>query len=384
MVVNLGARTRNYLRFINTSLYGWRDGKKAFKKNFRNFKTHSCQQQRRTKLVEDQSNVEFMAEEVKKYEMGKRWLAKMMGVDVETFTDNDVQESLQYLLPTKLFAKDARPVMKHPTELFPGSKSNLDENDRPLHAAFYTGSIAFHDLIYDISRHRRPRESASNKDSEEVDVKSEDDQGDDTKSKDTRKMRWLTHLEMQAVLKEELALKDYNVLIHRLKKLTDDKKLDNSEEINKFLKRFKTPVVDEASQFHTEKLDEDGRAHGRGYRKRAMAEVWISNGTGEVVINDVPIIEYFPKQEDRNQVWHPFIALRCMGKYDAECNVIGGGTTGQAGAIRLALSRALTSMTQDYFSQLQTAGLLTRDKRLVERKKPGQKKARKKFAWVKR
>ncbi|CAB3978590.1 28S ribosomal S9, mitochondrial [Paramuricea clavata] len=330
-----------------------------------------------------------MADEIKKYEMGKRWLAKMMGADIETFTDSDVEESLRYLLPTKLFANDARPMMKHPSELFPESKSMLSSDGRPVHSAFYTGATAFHDLIYDIFRYSRPTGQVEQSES----IETESDEGNaDIESEETviaeivkqGKMRWLHQNELQALLKEELMLKDYEVVIHRLKRLASEKKHENSDDIKMFLERFQTPVKHEGSQFTIGQLDENGKAHGKGYRKRAMAEVWISNGNGQIAINDIPIVEYFRKQEDRNQVWYPLITLNCMGRFDVECNVIGGGSTGQAGAIRLAISRALTSLSSDYLAQLQTAGLLTRDSRLVERKKPGQKKARKKFAWVKR
>ncbi|XP_028409839.1 28S ribosomal protein S9, mitochondrial-like [Dendronephthya gigantea] len=395
MAVNLGVGSRVLWRFLHNPGVSRRFFTAVeveinrCEKCCRSFSTYSKSFQRR-KRVEDQSNAEFMAEEIKKYEMGKRWLAKMMGADIETFTDSDVEDSLRYLLPTKLFAKDARPMMKHPSELFPESKSTLSSDGRPIHLAFYTGATAFHDLIYDIFRYQRL--SAQNQKSIETqfmetqtDEKDENIEfGEQDKAKVVKqgKMRWLNENEFQAVLKEELKLKDYEVLIHRLKKLASEG--DSSEEIKAFLQRFQTPVKHEASQFTVKQLDENGTAHGKGYRKRAMAEVWISSGTGEIVVNDTPLIEYFCKQEDRNQVSHPLITLDCMGKYDIECNVIGGGSTGQSGAIRLAISRALTSISSDFLPRLHSAGLLTRDSRLVERKKPGQKKARKKFAWVKR
>ena len=396
MAVNVGVRSRIIWQFIHNSNASKRifdavgRNTNVCEKCCRSFGTHSKNFQRRRR-VQDQSNAEFMADEIKKYEMGKRWLAKMMGADIETFTDSDVEESLRYLLPTKLFAKDARPLMKHPSELFPESKSVLSEDGRPIHPAFYTGATAFHDLIYEIfqysGRTEQPEQAESvEAASEKGNVESEESTNKDANMEIAQqgRKRWLHQNELQVVLKEELTLSDYEVIIHRLKKLASEKKDENSDDIREFLERFQTLVEHEGSQFTVEELDENGRAHGKGYRKRSMAEVWISNGSGEIVINDIPIIEYFRKQEDRNQVWYPLITLDCMGRFDVECNVIGGGTTGQAGAIRLAISRALTSMSPDFLPQLRTAGLLTRDSRLVERKKPGQKKARKKFAWVKR
>eukprot|EP00934_Nitzschia_sp_Nitz4_P004487 Nitzschia sp. Nitz4//scaffold4_size323378//73649//74431//NITZ4_000634-RA/size323378-processed-gene-0.266-mRNA-1//1//CDS//3329553321//4477//frame0 len=132
-------------------------------------------------------------------------------------------------------------------------------------------------------------------------------------------------------------------------------------------------------------IDERGRAYGRGGRKTASARVWIQPGPGNVVVNSKTFVDYFDRFSDRELVLAPLAATRTCGKFDVTCMVTGGGLTGQAGAIRHGLARALNHFNPDlYRPPLKRLGYLTRDPRKVERKKPGHLKARKKPQWVKR
>jgi small subunit ribosomal protein S9 len=121
-----------------------------------------------------------------------------------------------------------------------------------------------------------------------------------------------------------------------------------------------------------------------GRRKTSVARVILLPGTGKITINRRSLEEFFPIETLRNDVLKPLDATQTMGKYDARINVEGGGTTGQAGAIKLGIARALVDLSEDHKSTLRAAGLLTRDPRMVERKKYGQKKARKRFQFSKR
>ena len=121
-----------------------------------------------------------------------------------------------------------------------------------------------------------------------------------------------------------------------------------------------------------------------GRRKTSVARVILSPGSGKITVNKKPIEEFFRLATLRTDVVKPFEATQTSGKYDAHINVDGGGSTGQAGAIRLGIARALVEMSEDNRPLLRTAGLLTRDPRMVERKKYGQKKARKRFQFSKR
>lgn len=120
-----------------------------------------------------------------------------------------------------------------------------------------------------------------------------------------------------------------------------------------------------------------------GRRKTSVATVWMKEGSGQFVINGRPLTEYFAPIQ-REHCLEPFLVSNTAGYFDVKCVVRGGGITGQAGAIRLGISRALNAVDSDLRNPLKKAGMMTRDHRRVERKKPGQKKARKQYQWVKR
>ena len=124
--------------------------------------------------------------------------------------------------------------------------------------------------------------------------------------------------------------------------------------------------------------------HAIGRRKAAVARVYLSKGKGNILVNGKDFKDYFPVDTMQYKLVQPFKLLDVLAKYDVSVNVNGGGTTGQSEAIRLAISRALCEVSIDNRPSLKSEGLLTRDARVVERKKPGQKKSRKKFQWVKR
>jgi len=126
-------------------------------------------------------------------------------------------------------------------------------------------------------------------------------------------------------------------------------------------------------------------AHTVGRRKSSVARVYLSDsGKGAVTINNRDIKDYFPKATDRYVVNQPLNLLKIAEKYDLKINVRGGGTTGQAGAIRLGVARAILKLDPTVRPELKAAGFLTRDPRKVERKKPGQPGARKRFQFSKR
>ena len=124
--------------------------------------------------------------------------------------------------------------------------------------------------------------------------------------------------------------------------------------------------------------------HTIGRRKASVARIYLSKGKGNITVNGKDFKEYFPVDTMQVKLEQPFNIIDGAGKFDVKVNVNGGGTTGQAEAIRLAISRALCELDPENRVSLKPEGMLTRDSRVVERKKPGQKKARKKFQWVKR
>ncbi len=121
-----------------------------------------------------------------------------------------------------------------------------------------------------------------------------------------------------------------------------------------------------------------------GRRKTAVARVKLIEGSGKIVINQRPLEAYFPIEILRSEVMRPFEVTNTLGRYDVRVRVEGGGPTGQAGAVKLGIARSLVALDEDTRGALRGAGLLTRDPRMVERKKYGQKKARKRFQFSKR
>ncbi len=124
--------------------------------------------------------------------------------------------------------------------------------------------------------------------------------------------------------------------------------------------------------------------HGLGRRKTSVARVLLRPGTGKFEINGRSLGSYLPRLSLQQHVQEPLMVTQAQGRYDIKCNVDGGGQTGQAGAIRLGIARALIKVDPDLRKTLREKGMLTRDPRVVERKKPGRPGARKRFQFSKR
>ena len=135
---------------------------------------------------------------------------------------------------------------------------------------------------------------------------------------------------------------------------------------------------------YVQKLDAQGRAYATGKRKDAVARVWIKPGSGKITVNERAFDVYFARPVLRMIVQQPFGIVGRVNQYDLTVTVAGGGLSGQAGAVRHGLSKALTNFEPDLRSVLKREGFLTRDSRVVERKKYGHKKARRSFQFSKR
>jgi small subunit ribosomal protein S9 len=144
------------------------------------------------------------------------------------------------------------------------------------------------------------------------------------------------------------------------------------------------PAAPPAPPKYVQKLDKQGRAYATGKRKDAVARVWIKMGAGNVVINQRPVETYFARPVLRMMIQQPLVAANRQGQYDVICTVSGGGLSGQAGAVRHGLSKALMRYEPDLRPVLKHGGFLTRDPRVVERKKYGKAKARRSFQFSKR
>ena len=135
---------------------------------------------------------------------------------------------------------------------------------------------------------------------------------------------------------------------------------------------------------HVQKLDEQGRSYATGKRKDAVARVWIKPGAGRITVNGREVERYFARPVLRMLINQPFDVADRAGQYDVLCTVKGGGLSGQAGAVRHGISKALTLYEPALRPVLKKEGFLTRDARVVERKKYGRRKARRSFQFSKR
>jgi len=135
---------------------------------------------------------------------------------------------------------------------------------------------------------------------------------------------------------------------------------------------------------YVKKVDKQGRAYATGKRKDAVARVWIKPGSGKIVVNTREFENYFARPVLRMLIQQPLVAAARKDQYDVMCTVAGGGLSGQAGAVRHGISKALTNFEPELRSVLKKGGFLPRDSRVVERKKYGKAKARRSFQFSKR
>jgi small subunit ribosomal protein S9 len=143
------------------------------------------------------------------------------------------------------------------------------------------------------------------------------------------------------------------------------------------------PAAPEAPTY-VQKLDKQGRAYATGKRKNAVARVWIKPGSGKIVVNTRTVEKFFARPVLRMLIQQPLVCANRVTQYDVICTVSGGGLSGQAGAVRHGISKALTYFEPDLRGALKKGGFLTRDSRVVERKKYGRAKARRSFQFSKR
>ncbi|CAB62002.1 30S ribosomal protein S9-like [Arabidopsis thaliana] len=143
-------------------------------------------------------------------------------------------------------------------------------------------------------------------------------------------------------------------------------------------------MQEDIAKARVRQVDETGRAYGTGRRKCSIARVWIQPGEGKFQVNEKEFDVYFPMLDHRAALLRPLAETKTLGRWDIKCTVKGGGTTGKTSPQSLRFLRRLVPKFSDMRTSLRAAGFLTRDSRVVERKKPGKAKARKSFQWVKR
>uniref|UniRef100_A0A8C8I5C1 Small ribosomal subunit protein uS9m n=1 Tax=Oncorhynchus tshawytscha TaxID=74940 RepID=A0A8C8I5C1_ONCTS len=302
---------------------------------------------------------EFIKKQVEEFNIGKRHLANMMGEDPETFTQGDINRSIAYLFPSGLFDKKAKPLMKHPDEVFPKQRAvQWGADGRPFHFLFYTGKQSYYSLMH-VS----------------------------TGCVSLVGSRWLLKEELEELLVETISEHDYARFIQLMERLLSLPYCSVEED---FVQRYRRQLEIQSSKQQVQPLqyDQHGVAYstGDGRRKTAMGTVLLrDSGSGSISINGTNYVHYFPVLQDREQLMFPLHFMEVLGRFDMQCSVSGGGHSSQAGALRLAISRAMLSfLSEGQVETMRQAGLLTPDPRIKERKKPGQEGARRKFTWKKR
>ncbi|ORX88549.1 hypothetical protein K493DRAFT_236267 [Basidiobolus meristosporus CBS 931.73] len=193
---------------------------------------------------------------------------------------------------------------------------------------------------------------------------------------------WLSNKRLSEELRLSLTSAQYRKITSRLNVL--HRKQNLPEHITTYIQRFKRAMDIGEESKKTKAVDECGKSYGFGKRKTSSARVWMVEGEGQFFVNGKPLADYFYHQHDRQKIVFPFIASQTLGRYNTWALAQGGGTTGQADAIALGVTRALVIQEPTKKPELREAGCLTHDPRQVERKKTGQPKARKKNTWVKR
>jgi len=343
-------------------------------------------------LRKKRENDMFIAKERSEFELGKKHLANMMGMTYETMTQQDVDTAIDYLFPSGLTYKDARPHMKPPEEIFPKQKdAEFSEDGRPFHPFFYCKNPNYHQALYEVVDKiedlslRADRAAARNWSPAEAKLINTPVYLSST--------RWMNREELTQAFEEKINESMEEELIIALQRLLEN---DWSYEAEELIFKFRTSVAQTtATQSPIEpETDEQGRqvVEFIGQKKTAIARVRVLKaGTGKVRIihADWPEIEsdlrYFKDIYHRHIVMYPLQFTKLLGQVDLDILLEGGGSTGQASAIRYATSMCLRSFVdEETQTGMKVAGLLTQDIRVAERKKPGQPAARAKYTWKRR
>lgn len=255
----------------------------------------------------------------------------------------------------------------------------FDEYGRPISSAFYTGKPKYYNLTYEIWQLMEQLENNEN----ELKFSTIEDRGEEVteQNEDQKLTQWMKQFQLEQSLNEQMNEKLYDTVMFRLKRLSQH---ERAHELRPFLSRFQVPVYTPGKDDLKEVEIYQGAARAMGYRKTAIAEVVVREGKGRISVNNKDFCDYFMLRNDREQIMYPLLLTNTMDRFDIETHVIGGGTSGKSGAIRLGISRAVASLCPEHFDVLNNNKLLIRDHRQKERKKPGRKRARRAFQWVKR
>ncbi|XP_058452315.1 small ribosomal subunit protein uS9m [Malaya genurostris] len=325
---------------------------------------------------------EFMSTQNVAFKLGKRHLANMMGADPETFSQADIDRSIQYLFPSGLYDAKAKPMMKPPELVIPQRKAaEFNQSGRPFHSMFYTGRPNYCKLLFQIVSNINELNDVEDQ------MRLKQASPDPTQKIDSAGYDWLSKDALEKILLENLCDTEYDNFIKAISRLNSH---PYAYKKKSFLDKYCRPLLAKthSDQIPKPLIDENGRSYITVYeclRKTARGDVTLlAPGKGTITINGHDIT-YFKDVQAREQVLFPLIFADMVEKVDVIANVAGGGFSSQSGAIRWGISMALRSFVDtETVDRMRIAGLLQRDYRRRERKKPGQAGARRKYTWKKR
>ncbi|CAH8640688.1 unnamed protein product [Schistosoma guineensis] len=380
-----GSRTMFALRRLATlSAFGRRfqafDGARSLSLGIQNSsKINSV----KSYLKNIEKNEMILSIEKKEYENGRKFLAQIMGYDPVHFTPEQVNEAIEYLLPSSLYAKRARPVFKEPHLVFPPQKQlQCDVNGRPLNSYFYTTHQNFHKImneaIYKL---------------EEIKLHSDQSYFNRTTVKPTLKevhyatsSDFMSKINLMKMINETISDAQYKQWLVLMKRLSEH---PLSYLVEEFIQHYKAQICGPTSEIKLPEPFMDSATNRKcvqafGQKKNSLAEVTLyMPGTGDFTVNGARLLEIFPELGNREQIVFPLQQTNTVGKVDIIATVSGDGSSSLANALRLAIARCLASMLpiDQGKNRLLVTGLLSQDNRFAERKQPGQRKARKKPIW---
>jgi len=351
----------------------------------------------------------MMKAEVADYEIGKRHLANIMGENPETFTQDDVNRAIEYLLPNGIFHKNARPMMKDPYQIFPKRKAaQFGFDGRPHDSMYFTTKPNYYNILYDINWKMEDLKVEE----DQIDQKSADEQAaietanNEFKTIDLARSEWISKDQLQEIVLENIHDKDFQHFCVLMDRLAGH---PLSHTLQEFIMKYRNQIHLQSNKLQIPEIeiDSNGRSFARAEGVRKKCRAWVKvykPGSGKVEINGQDL-SFFKNNMYRQHLLDPLSVAGLLDQVDICAEVelnpapkhvynnfhaprpegYRKGPTAFAGAIRLGLSRCLTAFVDGKKREnLRLAGLLTPDPRTKERKKPGQEKARKKFTWKKR
>lgn len=339
----------------------------------------------------------FMRNQMAQYDIGKRHLANMMGEDPDNFTQMDIDRSINYLFPCGIFDKKARPTMKHPSEVFPKQEeAKFDLYGRPHHYLFYTMRPYLYEVFHNVSEKLEKLDAMENR------MLSKGQSLDLSKTLVLLGSEWLTAEQLGFKLMEKIWPRQYEHFIRAMTRLAIHPLAFHERE---FIFEYRRSLNVRTSTMKIPELvfDENDRPYmeAEGYRKNCRAVVRVTGrGSGHFTVNGIRAISFFliPRVRtgliEMRQLMLPLQMVGMLDTVDVSAEVKFEGVrheiasvspSAHAGAIRLALSRALRSFAdENTVETMRLAGLLHEDPRSRERKKTGMLGARRARTWKKR